>query len=283
MKVREIMSRPIITEDEAALVSEVVKDMAELGIGSVVITSEGKPTGIITERDIALKVLLANKQATEVKAKEIMSTPLITIEPDASVDDASALAANKRIKSLPVVENGVLVGIVSVSNILTLKPEYVKRFYPEARLLASGWTLERLERVLSESEVCLAGNHLLSYKQKLKEVYDELGELVSYYVDDEELKDIFESMDQLCQEVEGKGEGEKEIAVEEQRMKLNKIVRKIRHTTYLRKQHPISSFAGDLWLSGYRSRRGNGDLWLSGYRSRRGKKLHLPFSRTRPK
>jgi len=283
MKVREIMSRPIITEDEVALVSEVVKDMAELGIGSVVITSEGKPTGIITERDIALKVLLANKQATEVKAKEIMSTPLITIEPDASVDDASALAANKRIKSLPVVENGVLVGIVSVSNILTLKPEYVKRFYPEARLLASGWTLERLERVLSESEVCLAGNHLLSYKQKLKEVYDELGELVRYYVDDEELKDIFESMDQLCQEVKGKGEGEKEIAVEEQRMKLNEIVRKIRHTTYLRKQHGISSFAGDLWLGGYRSRRGNGDLWLSGYRSRRGKKLHLPFSRTRPK
>jgi len=283
MKVREIMSRPIITEDEAALVSEVVKDMAELGIGSVVITSEGKPTGIITERDIALKVLLANKQATEVKAKEIMSTPLITIEPDASVDDASALAANKRIKSLPVVENGVLVGIVSVSNILTLKPEYVKRFYPEARLLASGWTLERLERVLSESEVCLAGNHLLSYKQKLKEVYDELGELVRYYVDDEELKDIFESMDQLCQEVKGKGEGEKEIAVEEQRMKLNEIVRKFRHTTYLRKQYGISSFAGDLWLGGYRSRRGNGDLWLSGYRSRRGKKLHLPFSRTRPK
>jgi CBS domain-containing protein len=283
MKVREIMSRPVITEDEDALVSEVVKDMAELGIGSVVITSEGKLTGIITERDIALKVLLANKRASEVKAKEIMSIPLITIEPNASLDDASALAANKRIKSLPVVENGVLVGMVSIGNILTLKPEYVKRFYPEARLLASGWTLDRLERVLRKSEVCLAENHLLRYKQKLKDVCDELGELVGYYVDDKELKDIFESMDPLCQWVMGKGDGEKEIAVEEHRMLLNTIVRKFRHITYLRKQHAISGFTGDLWLSGYRYRRGNGDLWLSSYRSRTEKKRRLPFKSTRPK
>ncbi|MDI6810805.1 MAG: CBS domain-containing protein [archaeon] len=268
MKVREIMSRPIITEDEDASITEVVKDMAELGIGSVVITSGGKPAGIITERDIALKVLLANKRADEVKAKEIMSSPLVTIEPEASIEEASAIAAKKRIKRLPVVENGMLVGIVSVRNILTLKPEYVKRFYPEVRLLASGWTLDRLERVLSEGEVCLAGNHLLSYKQRLKDVYDELGELVSYYVDDEELTDIFESMEQLCQEVKGKGEGKMEISVEEQRMKLNKILRKFRHTTFVRKQQAISSFAGDLWLADYRHRKGKEPL--------------LPFKRTRP-
>jgi CBS domain-containing protein len=269
MKVREIMSRPIITEDEDASVTEVVKDMAELGIGSVVITSEGKPAGIITERDIALRVLLLNKRADEVKAKEIMSSPLVTIEPEASIEEASVLASNKRIKRLPVVENGVLVGIVSVRNILTLKPEYVKRFYPEVRLLASGWTLDRLERVLSESEVCLAGECFPSYKQRLKEVYDELRELVSYYIDDEELKDLFESLEQLCQEVESKGEGKKESSVEEQRMKLHMILRKFRHATYLRKQEAISSFAGDLWL---------GD-----YRYRKGKEPRLPFKRTRPK
>ncbi|MDI6811777.1 MAG: CBS domain-containing protein [archaeon] len=268
MKVREIMSRPIITEDEDASVMEVAMDMAKLGIGSVVITSEGKPAGIITERDIALKVLLENKRANEVKAKEIMSSPLVTIEPEASIGEASALAARKRIKRLPVVENGVLVGIVSVRNLLTLKPEYVKRFYPEVRLLASGWTLDRLERVLSESEVCLAGYHVLSYKKRLKEVYDELEELVSYYVDDEELKDIYGSIEQLYQEVEGKGEGEKEISVEEQRRKLNKILRKFRHMTYLRKQQSISSFTGD--------------LWLGSYRYHKGKEPRLPFKRTRP-
>lgn len=280
MKVREIMSRPV-TEDEDAPVSDVVRDMAELGIGSVVITSKGKPTGIITERDIALKVLLANKRAAEVKAKEIMSSPLVTIEPDASIEEASALAANKRVKNLPVVENGVLVGMLSVGSIISLKPEYVKRFYPETRLLASGWTLDRLEQTLSEIGACLTENHLPTYRQKLEEVHDELAELVGHYVDDKELKDIFESIAQLWQDWKSKGE-EKEIPVEEHLTKLQKIMRKIRHTTYLRKQYAISGFYGDLWLTGYRYRRGNGDLWLSSYRTRREKKRRLPFKRTRP-
>ncbi|KAF5432593.1 CBS domain-containing protein [Candidatus Methanophagaceae archaeon] len=129
MKAKDIMSRPIITEDEDAAVSKIAGDMEELGIGSVVITKEGKPVGIITERDIALKVLLKDRRANEVKAKEIMASPLVTIEAEASVDDACKLAAKKRIKRLPVVENGVPIGIVSIRDILTRKPEYVKDFY----------------------------------------------------------------------------------------------------------------------------------------------------------
>ncbi|MEA2074469.1 MAG: CBS domain-containing protein [Euryarchaeota archaeon] len=129
MKVKDIMSRPIIVEDEGALVTKVAEDMEELGIGSVVVTKEGEPAGIITERDIALKVLLKNKRASEVRAKEIMTSPLAIIEPEASVEDACKLAARKRIKRLPVVENGVLVGIVSIRDLLTRKPEYVREFY----------------------------------------------------------------------------------------------------------------------------------------------------------
>lgn len=129
MKVKDIMSRPIITEDEETLVTKIAEDMEELGIGSVVVTKDGVPTGIITERDIALKVLLQNRRASEVKAKEIMTSPLATIEPEASVEDACKLAARKRIKRLPVVENGVPIGIVSIRDLLTRKPEYVREFY----------------------------------------------------------------------------------------------------------------------------------------------------------
>ena len=129
MKAKDIMSRPIITEDEDAAVAKIAGDMEELGIGSVVITKEGKPVGIITERDIALKVLLKDRRANEVKAKEIMASPIVTIEAEASVDEACKLAAKKRIKRLPVVENGVPIGIVSIRDILTRKPEYVKDFY----------------------------------------------------------------------------------------------------------------------------------------------------------
>jgi len=129
MKVSDIMSRPIIAEGEETLVTKIAEEMEELGIGSVVITKEGKPVGIITERDIALKVLLKDKSASEVKAKEIMSSPLVTIEPEASAEEACKLAARKRIKRLPVVENGVLIGIVSIRDLLTRKPEYVREFY----------------------------------------------------------------------------------------------------------------------------------------------------------
>lgn len=129
MKVREMMSRPIITEDRDTIVTKIAEDMDELGVGSVVITSEGKPAGIVTERDIALKVLLKDRRASEVKAKEIMAFPLVTIESETSVDEACKLAARKRIKRLPVVENGMLVGIVSIRDLLTRKPEYVREFY----------------------------------------------------------------------------------------------------------------------------------------------------------
>ena len=139
MKVRDIMTHPIISEDEEVLVTRIAKDMAERGIGSVVITSANKPAGIITERDIVSRVLLRNKRASEVKAKEIMSSPLITIEPQTSVAEACELVSEKGIKRLPVVENDALIGVVSIGNILTKKPGCVKRFYnhPEVLSLAS--------------------------------------------------------------------------------------------------------------------------------------------------
>ena len=129
MKVKDIMSRPIIAEDEETLVTKIAEDMEELGIGSVVITKDGEPVGIITERDIALKALLKNRRASEVRAREIMTSPLVTIVPEDSVEDACKLAARKRIKRLPVVENGVPIGIVSIRDLLTRKPEYVREFY----------------------------------------------------------------------------------------------------------------------------------------------------------
>ncbi|HJH25739.1 MAG TPA: hypothetical protein C5S37_02960 [Methanophagales archaeon] len=273
MKVRDIMSTPIITEEGDTGVIKIAKDMADLGVGSVVITSKGEPTGIITERDIALKVLLEyrGRRGSEVKAKEIMSSPLVTIKPEATVEEACELASTKNIKRLPVVESGVLIGIISVRNILTRKPEYVKRFYPEVRVLASGWTFDRLERSLSDGEVFLAEKKMERYRERLKEVYEELSKLVSYYVDDKELKDIFDGMMQLYHDVEGKREGEEKISVEEHRKRLETILRKIRHVTYGRKRQSVTSFtSGAFAFHDYRHGRGTG------------KGLRLPFKRTRP-
>jgi len=267
MKVREIMTRPIITEDEEAPVIKIARDMKELNIGSVVITKNGMPTGIITERNIALHVLLKDKKASEVMAKEIMSFPLATIEPDASVEDACELVAKSNIKRLPVIENGAPIGIVTLRNILTRKPEYIKRFYPGVRTLASGWTLDRLERSFSECEGIFAGNNIKSCKKKMKEVSEELSDLASYYVDDKELRDLHIRMKELYHDFESE-EDDAEISLGDLRKRLEEILRKFRHTMYVRKRQSVSSFSGSSWLS---------DL-----RRQKDKKRRLPYKRTRP-
>jgi CBS domain-containing protein len=130
LEVGDVMTREVITEEEDTPVSKISEDMEVAGIGSVVITSEGKPAGIVTDRDIMLKICAA-RRIGEVKAKEIMSAPLITIKPEAPLEHACELLAENNIRRLPVLENDELVGIVSVRNILTRAPEHVRKFYPE--------------------------------------------------------------------------------------------------------------------------------------------------------
>jgi CBS domain-containing protein len=130
LEVRDVMTPQVVTEDEEAPVTKISMDMEVSGIGSVVITKEGKPTGIITDRDIATKVIMKNRRPGEIKAKEIMSAPLTTIEPDASIEKACELLAENGIRRVPVIEDDKLVGIISVRNILTRNPMCVTKFYP---------------------------------------------------------------------------------------------------------------------------------------------------------
>ncbi|RJS74515.1 CBS domain-containing protein [Methanophagales archaeon] len=130
LEVGDVMTPKVVTEDEETPVTIISADMEVSGIGSVVITKEGKPVGIITDRDIAIKVIMKNRRPKEVKAKEIMSSPLITIGPYASIEKACALLAERSIRRLPVIDDDKLVGIISVRNILTRNPACVSKFYP---------------------------------------------------------------------------------------------------------------------------------------------------------
>jgi len=130
LEVGDVMTPEVIAEDEKTRVTKLSTEMEMAGIGSVVITREGKPIGIVTDRDIALKVCAMKRNPDEVMAKEIMSSPLLTIEPDASLEKACKLMADEGIRRLPVVEEEKLVGIISVRNILTRNPTCVHKFYP---------------------------------------------------------------------------------------------------------------------------------------------------------
>ncbi len=128
LEVRDIMTYPAITEDEDASVAKIVKEMKMSGIGNLVITKGDNPVGIVTDRDIVTKVIMKGRDPGEVKAKEIMSSPLMTIESDASLGRAGKVLIEKGIRRLPVIENGELVGIVSLRNIVTREPLHVRKY-----------------------------------------------------------------------------------------------------------------------------------------------------------
>jgi len=103
--VREAMTTNVKTVRPFSTVKDVVQKMNKFGIGSVVVVEEDRSVGIITERDIMRSIAGQFFDPSVVKAKDIMSTQLVTISGDVSVEEAARLMANRKIKKLPVVED----------------------------------------------------------------------------------------------------------------------------------------------------------------------------------
>ncbi|HEV2139426.1 MAG TPA: CBS domain-containing protein, partial [Nitrososphaerales archaeon] len=123
---------------------ECAKAMAKRGVSCAVITQRGRPVGIITERDLVSKVMAEAIEADKALVRDIMSTPLITISPDALLQDAAALMAEYRVRRLVVVDNaGALVGIVTTGDIARTMAE--KQGYREATLNAMARYKEGVE------------------------------------------------------------------------------------------------------------------------------------------
>ena len=123
--VREVMTTNVKTVRPFSTVKDVVQKMNKFGIGSVVVVEEGRPVGIITERDIMRSIAEQFFDPSVVKVKDIMSTQLVTISGDVSVEEAARLMATRKIKKLPVVENEKLVGIVTSMDVMRANPKIV--------------------------------------------------------------------------------------------------------------------------------------------------------------
>jgi len=116
--VRHIMTRNIISVKNSASVVEAAAVMVKNDIGYVVVTKDGKPVGILTERDILKKCCPRKLCGEDLKVEEIMSSPLITIEADASLGEAAMLMTDNKIRRLLVTEKGKIVGIITEKNVL---------------------------------------------------------------------------------------------------------------------------------------------------------------------
>lgn len=99
-------------------VLEAIRRMAELGIGALLVMDDGRLLGLISERDYARKVILADRRSHDTRVADIMSAPAITIDARATAKAGLALMTNKRIRHLPVLDQGKLVGVVSVGDLV---------------------------------------------------------------------------------------------------------------------------------------------------------------------
>lgn len=117
MIVRDIMTTNVKTVRPDTTIQEVVATMTSLDIGSVIIVQGDRPVGIITKRDLISRVVQPCLAPSSLTARQVMTGPLITIDESATVEEAVRLMARQKVKKLPVMSSGKLVGIVTFTDI----------------------------------------------------------------------------------------------------------------------------------------------------------------------
>jgi CBS domain-containing protein len=120
--VRDIMSKDVRVVRPDTVMKEVVATMNKFDIGSIVVVQSGRPVGIITERDILRRIVEPCLAPEILRAREVMSSPVISINDTASIDEASKIMADKRVKRLLVMDNDKLVGMLTFTDIVTQVP-----------------------------------------------------------------------------------------------------------------------------------------------------------------
>ncbi|MBS7616543.1 CBS domain-containing protein [Candidatus Bathyarchaeota archaeon] len=167
MLVRDVMSSPVITVDEDTTANHVAELMDKHELGCIIVTNkEGKPIGIITERDLITRVLAKNLKPDALKANEVMTSPLITVEPSETISEAARKMSRLKIRRLGVIYKGQLIGILSSKDILGVMPELIETIQEKA--LIEG---ENMAQTTTEEESSLAGycDHCGGWSDNLQE------------------------------------------------------------------------------------------------------------------
>lgn len=120
-RVRDYMHMGLVTADATATVAEAARVMIENGVGSVMVTESGQPVGIFTERDV-VKAVAEVADAAQKPISRWTSRPLRTISPDAGTVEAISMMVKGHFRHLPVEENGELIGILSMRDLMSLEP-----------------------------------------------------------------------------------------------------------------------------------------------------------------
>jgi CBS domain-containing protein len=126
-QVKDYMRKDISTINSEAPTNEASKLMSKDKVGYLIVLENGTPVGIVTERDLVLKVMAIDRDPKTVKVSECMSSPLITIDPDKSIEDTVEVMKKNGFRRLPVVKNNIIYGIFTARDLTEHFEEFEKR------------------------------------------------------------------------------------------------------------------------------------------------------------
>ena len=114
--VKQIMNNSIISVDSSMTATDAAKMMEDTGVGAIVVLEQNMPVGLITDRDFAIKIT-AHSYPIDTPVRRIMSSPLISIDPNTDLWVASDLRSTRKVRKLPVIDDDRVVGIITSSDI----------------------------------------------------------------------------------------------------------------------------------------------------------------------
>jgi len=124
LKVEDVMVEDVVTVEAEASVKKAVEIMNKHEIGCLIVVKRGKAVGIVTERDMLRRVLVGARDPEKTKVREIMSAPLVVGNSKMEIEDAVKLMFEMKVKKLPIVDKGKLVGLVTLTDIARYQPPY---------------------------------------------------------------------------------------------------------------------------------------------------------------
>ncbi len=126
--VKDIMNKKVIHFDENTHVDKIAHELGKYDVGCAIVTRNKKPVGIITERDMVKRVVALHLDLRKIKAKDVMTDPVQTLDQNTNIYYASKIMKEKKFQRYPVVRNGIIIGVITQTNLIDYFTEQRKKF-----------------------------------------------------------------------------------------------------------------------------------------------------------